>query len=235
MNRGRFFKLLSFYLMVIGIFLTGTFLGNRAVTVISEGAPIIRPHHIVIDPGHGGEDGGATSCTGKMESGYNLDISLKLRDVLRLLGYDVIMTRTSDTSIYTSGSTIAQRKSSDIKERVRIANTHNGSVLLSVHQNYFQESKYYGAQVFYSTTYGSKELAGMIQDNLVKSLTPESNRKEKRGEGIYILEHVKCPAVLIECGFISNPTEESQLAHSDYQKKIAVVAATTAATFLAGT
>ena len=96
--------------------------GSRAVSVISETLPFERTHCIVIDPGHGGEDGGATSCSGRMESEYNLAISRRLDDLFHLLGYRTRMTRTSDVSIYTTGDTIAQKKVSDLKERVRIVN-----------------------------------------------------------------------------------------------------------------
>ena len=106
--------------------------GSRAVSVISETLPFERKHCIVIDPGHGGEDGGATSCTGRMESEYNLAISRRLDDLLHFLGYRTRMTRTSDVSIYTTGDTIAQKKVSDLKERVRIVNEVNNCLSVSI-------------------------------------------------------------------------------------------------------
>ena len=97
-----------FYVLVVCMFLFGTLLGNQAVETVSEMMPVERLHRIVIDPGHGGEDGGAISCTGRSESGYNLQIALRLNDLLQLLGYDTVMIRSTDTSVYTSGQTISQ-------------------------------------------------------------------------------------------------------------------------------
>lgn len=140
-------NVLMFYSLVIGLFLFGTLLGNQTVAVISEMVPMERLHRIVIDPGHGGEDGGAVSCTGKNESMFNLQISLRLNDLLHLLGYDTVMIRTTDTSVYTAGQTIAQKKVSDLKQRVRIVDRTYNPILVSIHQNTFPEGKYSGAQV----------------------------------------------------------------------------------------
>ena len=147
-------NVLLFYALVVGLFLLGTLLGNRTVAVISEMVPVERLHCIVIDPGHGGEDGGAVSCSGRNESVFNLQIGLRLNDLLHFLGYDTVMIRTTDTAVYTSGDTIAQRKVSDLKQRVRIVNRTNHAVLISIHQNTFPEGKNSGAQVFYSGTAG---------------------------------------------------------------------------------
>lgn len=197
--------------------------GSRAVTVISEELPFARKHCIVIDPGHGGEDGGATSCTGRMESEYNLAISRRLDDLLHLLGYETRMTRTSDVSIYTTGSTIAEKKVSDLKERVRIVNETDNTLLVSIHQNQFSDSRYSGAQVFYAKTDGSKELGQQLQTKLVASLNPGSNRKSKPISGVYLMEHIRCTGVLVECGFLSNPQEEAKLRDDEYQKKLCCV------------
>lgn len=145
-----------YFLTIAGVLLAAQW-GSRAVTVIAESRPIEREHCIVIDPGHGGEDGGATSCTGLVESTYNLNISLRLNDLLHLLGHDTQMTRTTDISIYTKGGTIAQKKASDLKERVRIVNETENALLISIHQNNFSDSRYSGAQVFYAGTEGSAE------------------------------------------------------------------------------
>lgn len=222
-----------FYVMVVSMFLFGTLLGNRAVETVSEMLPTERLHRIVIDAGHGGEDGGAISCTGKSESGYNLQIALRLNDLLQLLGYDTVMIRTTDTSVYTSGQTISQKKVSDLKQRVRIVDRTYNALLLSIHQNTFPEEKYSGAQVFYGNAPESEALAKELQENLVASLNPGSSRKAKQGKGIYLLEKTKAPGVLIECGFLSNRQEEEKLRSPDYQKKLCCVITTTAARFLA--
>lgn len=177
-------KYYLFCAVTMALMLLCAWFGSRAVTVISESLPFMREHCVVIDPGHGGEDGGATSCTGQMESAYNLAISRKLEALLHLLGYRTRMTRTEDVSIYRTGDTIAQKKQSDLKERVRIANETDNALLISIHQNQFRESQYSGAQVFYAKTDGSKELGYQLQANLVASINPGSNRKSKPISGI---------------------------------------------------
>ncbi len=213
------------YTATILLTLTLTALGSQAVTTISENMASEREHCFIIDAGHGGVDGGATSCTGKLESAFNLEISLRLRDLFHFLGYETKLIRTEDISVYTEGQTIAQKKISDLKERVRICSETNGAILLSIHQNTFSDSRYSGPQVFYPETDGSKELAGKLQSVL-------GSREIKRGEGIYLLSHIHCPGVLIECGFLSNPEEEAKLRSADYQKQLACIIAATAAEFV---
>lgn len=174
---------------------------------------------LVIDPGHGGEDGGAVSCTGVPESQINLEISLRLRDLFRLLGYDPTLLRQEDVSIYTTGKTLSEKKVSDLKERVRLVNATENGLLLSIHQNYFPQSQYSGAQVFCNAA--GKELAGALQASLIGTLDPNSHRSVKSGKGIYLLEKANCPAVLVECGFLSNEAEEAKLRSADHQKSSA--------------
>ena len=232
MKKGRHW--LWFYMLTIFCTLIGIHFGNRAITVISAGLPISRTHCIIIDAGHGGEDGGATSCTGKLESGYNLEISLRLNDLLHLLGYETYMIRTQDVSIYTKGETIAQKKISDLKERVRICNEREGAVLLSIHQNNFSDSRYSGAQVFYADTEGSQTLAKQMQQNLKSALNPGSKRDAKKACSIYLMEHIQCTGVLIECGFLSNTQEEAKLRDPASQKQLCCVIASTLCNFLDG-
>lgn len=222
-----------FYIFVVSMFLFGTLLTDRAVETVSEMMPVERLHRIVIDPGHGGEDGGAISCTGRSESGYNLEIALRLNDLLQLLGYDTVMIRSTDTSVYTSGQTISQKKVSDLKQRVRIVDRTYNALLLSIHQNTFPEEKYSGAQVFYGKAQGSEELAKEMQEALVSTLNPGSSRKAKQGSGIYLLDKINATGVLIECGFLSNRQEEARLRSPDYQKKLCCVISTATAKFLA--
>ena len=191
------------------------------------------PWTIAVDPGHGGEDGGAISCTGRSDSGYNLQIALRLNDLLQLLGYDTVMIRSTDTSVYTSGQTISQKKVSDLKQRVRIVDRTYNALLLSIHQNTFPEEKYSGAQVFYGKAAGSEELAKELQDALVAALNPGSSRKAKQGSGIYLLDKTNATGVLVECGFLSNRQEEAKLRSPDYQKKLCCVISATTARFLA--
>ena len=206
--------------------------GSWVVSVFS--LHTIREHQykIIVDPGHGGMDGGATSCTGKLESSFNLEIAMRLRDLCHLLGYQTRMTRTTDTSIHTQGQTIAAQKLSDLKERVRIANEMPNSVLISIHQNIFSDSKYSGAQVFYGTADGSKLLAESLQSAFVTSLNPGSKRMAKEADGIYLMEQIQVPGVLVECGFLSNPAEEAKLRTSEYQKKLCCVIVASVADFI---
>lgn len=228
-------KWFLFYLMVITSVLSAALAGSHMVTAFSEGGVANQRHCVVIDPGHGGEDGGATSCTGQLESGYNLEIALRLEQLLYLLGYDTQMTRTTDTAIYTKGETIAQKKVSDLKERVRIANETPNALLLSIHQNYFSDGRYSGAQVFYGGTKGSRELAEQLQKELSTHLDTENHRKAKKAEGIYLMEQLQCTGVLVECGFLSNAQEEARLRDAEYQKRFCCVLAVTTAGFLSNT
>lgn len=227
--------ILSFYLLVFSLVLFGTFLGNRAVMTITETKPMERNCRIIIDAGHGGEDGGAVSCSGLNESSYNLQIALRLDDLFHLLGFDTVMVRTTDTSVYTRGETIAQKKVSDLKKRVSIVSQTHNPLLISIHQNTFPESRYSGAQVFYAKTAGSDTLAKQLQEVLVKTLNPGSRRKAKQSSGVYLLDKIQSPGILVECGFLSNPQEEAALRSPEYQKKLCCVIASTAAKFLSDT
>ena len=200
-------------------------LADRTATAIWETASLSRRHCIIIDAGHGGEDGGATSCAGILESQYNLEIALRLDKLFHLLGYKTKMIRTGDYAIHTEGETIAARKASDLKERVRIANSTENALLISIHQNYFSQCQYSGAQVFYPGSQGSESLAKTLQKTVKETLNPGSNRQAKKAAGIYLMEHISCPGVLIECGFLSNPQEEAKLRSSEYQKLLSAVIA----------
>lgn len=230
MSKGN--KWVLAYGIFIFCFLMGVIFGNRAVTAMAEKQPVERTYCIIIDAGHGGEDGGATSCTGMLESGLNLEIALRLNDLFHLLGYDTRMIRTTDTSIYIKGDTIAQKKVSDLKERVRIVNETENALLLSIHQNNFSDGKYSGAQVFYASTDGSEILAKQLQSAFVTTLNPGSNRKSKKSDGVYLMENIDCTGVLIECGFLSNVEEEAKLRSSEYQRKLCCVIAATVSQFI---
>ena len=212
MKRENLAGMLPFYLLALIIFVGAAAWGSRAVSVIAQQGSVARENTIVIDAGHGGIDGGATSCTGVLESAINLQIALRLNDLLHLLGYDTVMIRTTDTSVYTEGSTIAAQKVSDLKQRVRIVNETPGAILISIHQNTFQGSGIHGAQVFYAATAGSHDFAQLLQSKLYP------NRSCKAAGSIYLLQHIRAPGVLIECGFLSNPEEEARLRSEAYQQ-----------------
>ncbi len=215
------FSIVTAYILIIGGLLLGIRAGDRAIQVIAQQLPIQRSVRIVIDPGHGGEDGGATSCTGVLESNMNLEIALRLRDLMQFLGYEPVMIRTTDEAIHTKGDTISARKMSDLKERVRIGNEAEKTIYISLHQNTFSDSRYSGAQVFYGAGQGSAALAKQLQDTFASSLGQGQSRKCKKADGVYVMEHLTVTAVLVECGFLSNPQEEALLRSPQYQQRLA--------------
>jgi N-acetylmuramoyl-L-alanine amidase len=180
---------------------------------------------IVIDAGHGGEDGGTVSATGQRESELNLEISLRLQDFLTFLGLRTRMVRDADVSIETEGDTIAQRKVSDIRNRVKLVEETPNALLVSIHQNHFSEEKYRGAQVFYARTEGSQTLAEQLQESLCSQVDDKNRRRCKQAGEVYLMEHVSCTAVLVECGFLSNREETLLLQSAEYQKKLAAAIA----------
>lgn len=226
MKRQNWVAFIPYYLLVVICFVMFASGWNRAVSTVSQELPMAGTQ-IVIDAGHGGIDGGATSCTGVLESQLNLEIALKLESVLNLLGYRTVMIRTEDVSIYTSGNTIAAQKISDLKERARIVNETPNAILISIHQNTYPDSQYSGAQVFYGPYGNSREMAQELQKSIIQYLNPGSNRKSKKADGIYLMQHIERPGVLLECGFLSNPIEEAKLRDCAYQQKLACVIAAT--------
>ena len=196
-------------------------------------APAVRPVSVtraaplILDAGHGGEDGGAVSVTGVPESRVNLEIVQKLRDTLALYGVDPVVLREEDVSLHDpEASTLREKKRSDLKNRVRAVEAVEGGTLLSIHQNSYPGSQYRGAQVFYAPTGGSRELAELLQAALREELQPDNGRKAKPiPESVYLMNHVSCPAVLVECGFLTNPEEEALLRDGGYQKQLAAVLA----------
>ena len=220
------------YILVILCFITMTYGASIATTTVAQLIPLERDHTIVIDAGHGGEDGGATSVSGKTESQYNLEISLKLADLLHLLGYQTKLIRRTDISVYTAGETIAAKKVSDLRQRVRMVNETENAVLLSIHQNTFSDGKYSGAQVFYGPKGESRELAELLQTEFRRTVNPSSQRQIKKADGVYLMQHIDCTGVLVECGFLSTPEEDSLLKTPEYQRKICCILATVTSRFL---
>ncbi len=231
MKKFNWIGFLPFYLLTVIVFIGIAMWGSKTTTTIAQNRPVERKKSIVIDAGHGGIDGGATSCSGVLESKLNLDIALRLEAVMQLLGFDTVMIRTTDTSIYTEGNTIASQKVSDLKERVRIVNSTQNALLVSIHQNTFPDSRYSGAQVFYGGDDSSRQLAQILQSNFNQTLCHGSNRKCKKADGVYLMQNIDCTGVLIECGFLTNPVEESKLRDSEYQKQLCCVIASTISTF----
>ncbi|MPN35024.1 Germination-specific N-acetylmuramoyl-L-alanine amidase [bioreactor metagenome] len=176
---------------------------------------------ILIDPGHGGEDGGA-SADGTLEKDVNLKISLTLADMLRLCGYKIKLTRDGDYSIYDAGlNTIREQKNSDLKNRLKLYN--DCRLAIGIHQNHFTQSQYYGTQIFYGINNSeSMPLAKSIRESVLGMLQPENKRELKKAtKDIYLLYNTNSPAIFVECGFLSNPGELAKLRDTGYQQKMA--------------
>ncbi len=180
---------------------------------------------IIIDAGHGGFDGGASAKDGTVEKDINLKISLYLDEFLTAFGYKTIKIRETDTSVEDEGlSTIKSRKTSDLHNRMKLMEETDNSIFVSIHQNSYPQEKYSGTQVFYSpaTVDESRKLAVGIQETVAEALQPENNRHIKEcGDSVYLIHNAVKPAVLVECGFLSNYREAELLKTDLYQRKIA--------------
>lgn len=182
---------------------------------------------LVIDAGHGGEDGGAVSASGASESIINLAVARRLELLMGLFGVDTVMLRTEDISLNSDGlATVRERKVSDLHNRTAAVNAVENAILISIHQNSFTDPQYDGAQVFYAPTQGSQFLAEYTQEVLRVSLNPENHRQAKPiPSSVYLMNHIGCPAILVECGFLTNPAEDLLLQSPDYQLKLALTMA----------
>lgn len=223
----RFLKKYFFvYILLLASFVGGAeYCAERLPAVQSAAATDsdCRPT-VVIDAGHGGEDGGAVSADGTKESILNLQISLRINDLFNFLGVQTVMTRSEDVSIHdASADTVSAKKVSDLKNRASIVGNTPGAVFLSIHQNMFSDGKYTGAQVFYAPTENSEKLAKQLQTGLRESIDPANHREAKKSDAVWLMEHIGCTGVLIECGFLSNSEETQKLKTDDYQRKLACV------------
>lgn len=197
---------------------------RRFAAALMAAAALVRAPTYVIDPGHGGEDGGAVAKDGTLESGLNLSIALRFDELMGLFGANTVLTRNSEYIVYPAeADTVKARKTADQKHRVEVINASSRPVLVSIHQNNYTGSKPSGAQVFYNKHETSREFAEYTQ-TLMSSLD-ENNKRTACAipDEIYLMRKAECPAILIECGFLSNPGELEKLKDDSYQKKIAVV------------
>lgn len=179
---------------------------------------------IVLDAGHGGEDGGTVSASGICEKDINLAIAKKLESLLTVCGISVVMTRSEDILLYDKTIDFHGRKKAlDLAARRRIAEETENAVFVSIHMNAFPSAKYNGLQVWYSqNSPHSLTLAQSMQSLTAKQFQPQNNRRIKAAtSSIYLLHHLNCPAILVECGFLSNPTEAELLASDEYQDRLA--------------
>lgn len=182
---------------------------------------------VVIDAGHGGEDGGAVSVSGAIESQINLAIALRLDQILGLYGVNTVLLRDSDVSLHDpDAQTLREKKVSDLHNRVAAIQTLEDPILISIHQNTYTSSRYHGAQVFYANGELSLPFAQVTQTVLKQALDPSNERQPTRiPESVYLMNHISCRAILVECGFLSNPQEDALLQSSGYQTKLAAALA----------
>lgn len=179
---------------------------------------------LILDAGHGGLDGGCSAADGSVEKSINLNIMLSVRDLSKLFGYNVETTRDTDKSIHDKGITgIKNQKISDMENRLELFNKYNNSICVSIHQNTFSDPKFNGAQMFYSNkNETSEQFATIMQQQFVDNLQPDNQREIKLcGKELYLCYYCDNPAVMVECGFLSNPEEAAKLITIDYQKEVA--------------
>ena len=179
---------------------------------------------LIIDPGHGGFDPGAVASDGTTESKINLAVGLQMEEMARLLGVETDMTRREDVSTESdANAAVRQRKNSDLKNRVEQINGISGGVLVSLHQNSLpQVPAVHGAQVFYSEVEDSRELAETVQSALNTVINDRNKEVKAAGGGVYLLKNAKIPAILVECGFLSNGDETALLNTQAHQNRLAL-------------
>lgn len=216
-------KRILFFAIIISLIIFITLYGAKDVKIIPTMAVPVTNKVIVIDAGHGKPDSGAENENGVSEEAINLKIALKLQKYLESSGATVLLTRSDENGIYEIDSkTISQKKVSDIKKRVKIANESFADIYVSIHLNKIPQGQYWGWQTFYNSgNEKSKLLADSIQKNLNETISKDNKREIKKLDNIYIMKNVEIPIALVECGFLSNEQEASKLQQDDYQSKLA--------------
>lgn len=218
----RRFKNSLILLLAICIVAGFGFVKSKVLQVSSK---TLNTNSVIIDPGHGGFDGGAGAADGTLEKDINLKIAQKTRDILALSGFNVIMTRAKDTGTEDNSDTsISLRKKSDLKNRLELMEVNSDGIYVSIHLNKFTTSAARGTQVFYTPNFdNAKTLGEFIQSTVIENLQPDNHRVIKRGsDNTYLLKNAKIPAVIVECGFLSNKSDLDNLKDDSYQKKIAL-------------
>ncbi|MEA5096143.1 MAG: N-acetylmuramoyl-L-alanine amidase [Sedimentibacter saalensis] len=212
----------SIALIITALLILFSNIGITSETINGTGEKLSKIK-ILIDPGHGGIDQGASGSLHIGEAPINLEISKKLMTFLEGSGFEVEMTRYDDTGLYSSASdTIRDKKNEDLKNRVSTINKSNADIVVSIHLNAFPQKQYYGSHVFYqkNNEYG-KTAAFILQDSMKTILDPDNQRVPQIKQDIKIMDDTKNTVLLIECGFLSNPAEEQKLVSDEYQEKTA--------------
>ncbi|HIT85180.1 MAG TPA: N-acetylmuramoyl-L-alanine amidase [Candidatus Ornithomonoglobus intestinigallinarum] len=177
---------------------------------------------VALDPGHGFPDGGAVGAAGTLEKDVNLAVVQKLAEILESRGNRVVLTRTGDSGLHDGTGTIRQKKIADMKKRVEIINSSGAELLISVHMNALNDSSVTGLHIFYNRAHEEiKPLAEKILSSVSDATGAEAHGAKPAADSLYLMKNTKIPAVLIECGFLSNPDEEKKLNNDEYQSRIA--------------
>ena len=230
MSRRNSFLPIVFF---IGVLLACTaiiamFLHHSARQAVSA---VSATHTLVIDAGHGGIDGGAISADGTKESDINLAVALRLEQIVRFLGQKTVMTRLDDSK---KTDILSYSEREDLKSRAEVANNASNAVLISIHQNYYPTAQPKGAQILFFPAEGSEKLGRMMQTNLTAQLDPENRRLAMPApKDLFLAENTNCPAVLVECGFMSNNFEVLKLKEPVYQTSLAAVIAASYMNYIA--
>ena len=220
-----------FFLLLAGAF-GYTYQTITASMPIEE--PIPELPVILIDPGHGGFDGGAVGIDGVIEKDINLAIAQKLYDLFSVSGFETVLTRDQDVALGNGEGSIRQQKNADLHQRMELTEQYPNSILLSIHQNHYTDPQAFGAQVFYGPQNPeSQRLGEIVQQYLVSQLQPENTRKCKVcTKDVYLIHNAQIPCLLVECGFLSNPQDTYKLVQSDYQRQVAFSIFSGVCTFL---
>jgi len=213
----RLFVILSVVILALSLIFTINF--KSFLSVFEDSTTRV----ILIDPGHGGIDGGACSSDGVCEKNINLSISLKLDELLKKDGYKVVLTRYEDSGLYTEGKSVRDKKIEDLNKRAAMKKDTECDLFVSIHLNKFPQADCKGAQVWYSRHEDSMNFANLVQENLIIDLDPSNKRKAKPAETHYkvLRSNDTMPGIIVECGFLSNNEEAKKLSTDEYQTKIA--------------
>ena len=175
---------------------------------------------IVLDAGHGGFDPGKVGINGALEKDINLSIVKKLQKLLEEEGFTVYLTRDKDALLAPANST--SKKKDDMIARIEIIKELNPFFTISIHQNSFTNASVSGPQVFYyKESEPSATMAQIIQDVLNSQLSPAKQREPQSNTNYYLLTRTPTPTIIVECGFLSNPTEADLLTQDEYQSRVA--------------
>ncbi len=237
MNSQKFFYI--GFTLLSGVFLIsaaiiGYMLNLQTETMFASAEP--QNMCIVIDAGHGGEDGGCVSDSGVLEKDINLEISKKVAEILNTMGYNTILTRSEDKMLYDmyGDNYEGRKKTYDLKNRLKFARENEADMLVSIHINKFPQSRYKGLQVYYSKNHPDSEVLAQNVQNFCKEYLQKDNERavKEAGSNIYLLDRADMPAVLVECGFLSNAEETEKLSDDDYRKSLGFIISMAIASYI---